>query len=147
MGKLFLIIISVLSVIAVMGCASQTASPAASVQKIDITYTSLLLPSAQWIGTLPTLPGSGTSTLIVNLNIVDYGYDSFTVNQTYFSVVAKDSTYNNSDCPINNALKTSTISDGGTLKGSIPFSVPATTTDFTMKYTGQGKYNINWIAQ
>jgi hypothetical protein len=96
---------------------------------------------------LPTLPGSGTTTPIINLTIVDHGYDSFAINETYFSVVANDSTYNNSDCPINNALKTSTITDGGTLKGSIPFSVLATTTDFTMKYTGPGKYNINWIAQ
>jgi hypothetical protein len=82
--------------------------------------------------------------LIVNLSIKNLGYDTFAINSTYFSVVAKDVSYNSSDCQINNPLTNSTIHNGGTATGSIPYAVPATTTDFTLQYTGPGEYNINF---
>jgi hypothetical protein len=97
------------------------------------------------LGTVPRIPGSGTSTLIINLTIDNHGYDSFEANKSYFSVVAKDISYTETDCYVADAFLDADVPNGGTLNGAIPFAVPSMTNEFTMKYTGPGSYNINWI--
>jgi len=37
------------------------------------------------------------------------------------------------------------ISNGEKVQGNVTFKLPEPVPDFTLQYTGPGKYNINWI--
>lgn len=145
MKKLIFVFISLVSILTVVGCAVQSPAPIAPKNTIEINYTYVLMPDELWLGTLPRIPGSGTSNLIVNLTIDNHGYDSFEANKSFFSVVAKGISYPDTDCYVADALSDSNVQNGGTLNGAIPFAVPSMTNEFTMKYIGPGSYNIKWI--
>jgi hypothetical protein len=82
------------------------------------------------------------------MTIVNHGYDSFEVNKNYFTAVADGVKYNyDSTCYAQDILQDTKIANGETAKGNVTFTLPNPAFQFTMQYTGPGKYNINWIQQ
>jgi len=143
-AKLLLVFIALVSILAVSGCALQATTSAPKIQTIDINYNSIVYQDP-WIGDL-LLPSSGTELAIANVTIVNHGYDSFDVNKNYFAAVVNGVNYRyDSSCYALNILPDVRLANGDTTTGNITFTLPQPSYQFSMQYTGPGKYNINWI--
>ena len=147
MKKLIIILISLFSALTVIGCSSQTSASNPN-QKIIIKYSTIMY-GERWVDDVQSLlPSSSSKLVIANFSIENLGYDAFETNKTDFSAVVKGKTYNyDTSCPANHLLPDSKIGNGETIKGNVTFELPELTmdSDITWRYTGPGKYNIEWV--
>jgi hypothetical protein len=118
-------------------------------QKITITYSSM---TTTQIGTgyFPDKPDPGNVFLVLDMTIKNQGYDSFSTNQFYFSVIVDNVEYDTAFVTeLDNELKLVDVLDGGTVRGKLAFEVPnkVTTLGFEVVYGAWNDYNIEWVRQ
>ena len=91
-------------------------------------------------------PNSDKLFLEVNMTIKNNGYDSFSTNPLWFSVVVENVKYGvDSETYIVNNWDTVDVLNGGIFKGTLVFQIPSTATSFTLGYEGfLVNYNIIW---
>ena len=88
--------------------------------------------------------------LVVSLDIENKGYDSFSTNSFYFSVIVSNVEYHTTWLiALEDKLKLVDLLDGGSTSGKLAFEVPeeVTSTGYQLKYQAWETYNINWIKQ
>lgn len=93
----------------------------------------------------------GYTYLVVSLDIENKGYDSFSTNSFYFSVIVSHVEYDPATPTwvMDDRLKDVDLLDGGRISGKLAFEVPkeVTSTGHQLKYQAWERYNIEWIAQ
>jgi Domain of unknown function (DUF4352) len=122
-----------------------TASTSKSV--VTILYTATAV-SQIGTGDFADTPKSGDEYLIFDMTIENQGYDSFSVNPFYFSLIANNVKYSNAFVSnLDNELNSVDVLNNGKIEGQLAFEVPATTGNFSLEYDGFETYNINWVQQ
>lgn len=88
---------------------------------------------------------------MVSLDIKNNGYDSFSTNPFYFSVIVNNVEYDTAwvCVMLEDELKIVDLLDGGRIFGKLAFEVPkeVTSTGYQLKYQAWEEYNIEWIKQ
>ena len=147
-----LIIFSAFCAIAILlvGCCTLSACFRSSPTKeIVISYSSRTTDQiAGWIKADP-----GYTYLIVNLDIENNGYNSFSTNPSNFSAIVNNVGYDvaGGTLRLENRLKEVDLLNGGRISGEIAFKLPkgVVTTGYQLRYKPShwGKHNIRWIKQ
>lgn len=121
-----------------------TTSSPTDTGKITISYSGVTYNK---IGKYNT-PKSGNVYLVLNLNIKNQGYDSFSINAFNFSLVANNIEYSPAFVSeLDNELPAINLLNGGNTNGKICFEVPIGTSNYNLTYDSYKKYNIEWIKQ
>jgi len=91
----------------------------------------------------------GYTYLVVSLDIENKGYESFSTNSFYFSVIVSNVEYDTTWVGLEDKLKAVDLLNGGSTSGKLAFEVPkdVSTTSYQLKYQAWESYNIEWIAQ
>lgn len=86
----------------------------------------------------------GNVFLIVTMTIENHGYDTINTNPNYFSVITNNIKYDytSSTYSLEDKLDTADILNGGSMKGSMAFEVPADTNEFKLQYKSYTDYNV-----
>jgi len=86
---------------------------------------------------------------VVSLDVENKGYDSFSTNSFYFSVIVSNVEYDTAWVTLEDELKLVDLLDGGSTSGKLAFEVPkeVTSTGYQLKYQAWETYNIKWIKQ
>jgi len=121
--------------------------PKAIIIKYSVTITN---ERKGWLWTMKADPGY--TYLVVNLDIENDGYDSFTTGQGLFYVVVKQVKYDTGYYyPEKDALKSVDLLDGGKISGKIAFEIPEVVLSagyqFGYRRESWEPYNIKWIGQ
>jgi hypothetical protein len=120
-------------------------TPTPTIQKILIAYSSTVMTQIG-TGDFPDRPSSGYVYLVVDMTIENQGYDSFSSNPFYFSVVINNVKYSTAFVTeLENELQPVDVLNGGTVQGKLAFEVPTGTTTFSPIYEGFSNYNIQWV--
>ncbi len=91
----------------------------------------------------------GKTFLIVTMTIENKGYQSLNTNPNYFNIVIDNIKYSYAPetYQLTDKLETIDILNGGTITGSIAFSVPKNTTQYKFSYEQAFRnYNIGYVA-
>jgi len=91
---------------------------------------------------------TGYRFLVVNMDILNQGYNSFNTNPGYFVVTVNNVNYDysSSSYGLPDCLPTVDVLDGGNLTGTLAFEIPSNTMNYSIKYDGFNTYNIQWVA-
>ena len=91
----------------------------------------------------------GYTYLVVSLDIENKGYESFSTNSFYFSVIVSNVEYDTAWVALEDELKTVDLLNGGSTSGKLTFEVPeeVTSTGNQLKYQAWETYNIKWIKE
>lgn len=124
-------------------------TPAPTTQRIVITYSSTTMTQIG-TGSIANTPSPGSIYLVLDMTIQNQGYDSFSINPVFFSIVVNNVKYSMAFIMgLDNQLKLVDILNGGTTQGKLAFEVPSqvTTTGFQVTYSAFEPYNIQWVKQ
>ena len=137
------------------GCVPSTpSSPAGAptptvpetAKKIIIRYSSSTMNQVgEWNKADP-----GYTYLVLDLDIENRGYDSFSTNPLNFSVVVNNVKYNVAWVTTENLLKAVDLLNGGKANGTLAFEVPTevSSAGYQIRYAGfLTEYDIEWIKQ
>lgn len=119
-------------------------------QQIIITYSATTMTQ---IGTgyMADTPKAGYVYLVLNMTIQNQGYDSFSVNPFYFSVVVSNVKYHTAFVTeLDNELGWADVMNGGSMSGNLAFEVPSSVTYSGFHPTYEAfltTYNIQWSGQ
>ena len=116
-------------------------------KKIIIKYSSTTKSQiGEWIKADP-----GYTYLILDLEIENHGYESFSTNPLNFSVVVDNVEYDTAFVfGSENELKTMDLLNGGTIRGTLAFEVPSGVSDkgYQIRYRAfLTSYEIDWVKQ
>lgn len=92
----------------------------------------------------------GYTYLVLDLDIENRGYDSFSTNSFYFSVVVNKVEYDVAFVVgLENELKMVDLLNGGKARGTLAFEVPTevSSVGYQIKYEAFTRYDIDWIKQ
>lgn len=138
-----------------VGCAetqyqpggSSPTPPAETGKKIIITYSSNItnkVGEREWQKADP-----GYTYLILDLDIENQGYESFSTGRSAFSVVVSNVGYDVTYVGLDDMLKVVDLLDGGRITGKLAFEVPEDVTDvgYQVRYESVREYNIQGIKR
>lgn len=113
-------------------------------KSIDISYSAKKQDSIGQFGQ----PKEGKVFLIITMNIENKGYDKFNTNTFNFNLIANNIKYDvaTESFSLDDKLDSVDLLDGGSIKGSIAFEVPANIGTYQLKYEGFGSQNIVYKA-
>jgi hypothetical protein len=120
-----------------------TATPT-STPEVDIEYSATTTSQLNQFETA----GSGNVYLILDLDIENKGYDSFTTNPVYFYVVVNNVRYGFTG--IENQIQIVDLLNGGKISGEVAFEVPQNVMSLGYQPiydTGWQQYNVKWIKK
>ena len=122
---------------------SPAPSPPEVTKKIIIKKSATAMPQ---IGQFD-IADPGYTFLVVNLEIENRGYDSFSTNPFFFSVVVSNVKYSTTFTMLDNQLKAVDLLNGGKVVGKLAFEVPedVPSVGYQIIYQAFKKYNIEWI--
>lgn len=118
--------------------------PTVDSKQITISYKTT---TTDKIGEYSVAP-EGKVFLIVTMTIENNGYPELNTNPNYFNVMINNIkyTYDTVTYSLSDKLDTVDIMNGGTLTGSIAFTIPDGTREFQLKYDMVFKdYNIKYV--
>lgn len=125
-------------------------------QSINISYNTQIKNSLDF-GLLT--PKNGYDYVLVTMTITNNGYDSFSTDSAWFSVVANNITYNPDFATYSDENWTDVqINNGGTYSGTMVFQIPSGQSISSLSYSGISDimnnqtfefepYNIVWSYQ
>lgn len=124
-------------------CEAPTASPGVPAE-IIIRYSAT---TARSIGFLA--PEAGYIYLILDLDVENRGYESFSTGWGFYVVVDRVKYSTAGTLLLENSLKSVDLLDGGRVSGRVSFEVPqdVLSLDWEPRYEGIWDYNIKWIRQ
>jgi hypothetical protein len=97
--------------------------------------------------------GSGNSFLVIELKVVNNGYESFSVDPGYFKLATPNFNYKISPVTYyldkigKRTLPSGSIPNGGTISGCVAYEVPSGTNDYNIKYDGWENVNIGYNCE
>ncbi len=121
-----------------------TPSSPPSVATITIQYEGVTSNSLVDKYGLTDTPDAGNVWLVINMTINNKGYEEFSANPFYFSVVINNIEYSyDLETYSYGNWNTINILDGGSYTGTLVFQVPSSATSFTLQYERFGEtYHI-----
>jgi hypothetical protein len=94
--------------------------------------------------------GSGNSFLVIELKVVNNGYESFSVDPGYFKLATPNFNYKISPVTYyldkigKRTLPSGSIPNGGAISGCVAYEVPSRTSGYNIRYDGWEKVNIEY---
>jgi len=147
----------VLVVLLVAGCTSSTESTSGETQtsgqvsgqtkNIMINYSATTEDAVFSESGYPSQAESGKVFLVVSMAIKNNGYEKFSTNLFYFSVIANNVKYDvdASTYSIEDGLDSVDVLDGGVLTGKVVFQIPqSASSGYILSYKSFETYNIVW---
>ena len=146
MKKLLMVVLTTSLLISLGAeCEAPTALPGVP-GEIIIRYSAT---TATHIGFFTPQPGY--TYLIVDLEIENRGYESFSTGHWWFDVIVERVKYSSTATAFltQNSLKDVDLLDGGKVSGRIAFEVPedVMSLGYDLIYDGLWDYNVEWIRQ
>jgi len=126
--------------------ATPTPSPPSPTKQIIIKYSATTMTQ---IGSWDKAD-EGYTYLVLDLDIENDGYDSFSTNPFYFCVIVNNVKYDSAFVfELEDELKLVDLLDGGRVSGKLAFEVPeeVTSLGYQVKYESWEEYNIKWIER
>jgi hypothetical protein len=118
--------------------------------KIVITYSATTLTEIG-SGFLSSTPTAENVYLVLDMTVENQGYNTFSTNPFYFSVIIDNVKYKSSflSYDLDNELKAVDVLDGGKVEGALAFEVPTTVTlsGFQAVYQAFSNFNVEWIKK
>ncbi|MGB8216729.1 MAG: DUF4352 domain-containing protein [Candidatus Methanoperedens sp.] len=149
--KLIGIILMVLVSVMALGCVESQPSAPTSIENPKSTMVSTPVPTQaqsqkniiiSYYSLKKEDTIQGTVTLYIKMNIENHGYKEFSLDPSYFNLIA-DKKYN----IVATSLRSEKLLDGGTLNGLIiAFEVPSNIVSYQIQYSGFGDYEIIYKA-
>lgn len=125
--------------------ATPTPSPPSPTEEIIIKHSATTMSLIGW-----DEADKGYTYLVLDLDIENDGYDSFSTNPFYFYVIVNNVKYDVAFMTnLENALKLVDLLDGGRISGKLAFEVPeeVTSLGYQVKYESWEEYDIEWIER